>query len=204
MILFLYSIKNYKAQKLNSTNEIKLNAQFSEIIDLNNFYAINNLNQIYILNKKNLTINKTININIFLNKYVDKINFYYSYYFTFLLKISDSIITLFVSDNNNNIVIFQNYQISMSGIKWKFKKEENILKNTGINSIKMYNNNVLFLGNYNSYLINVKKLKEDIKEKIKKEKEKEEEKEKEKEEENQKENKNNEFAENQNKNCIII
>ena len=31
-----YSIKNYKAQKLNSTNEIKLNAQFSEIIDLNN------------------------------------------------------------------------------------------------------------------------------------------------------------------------
>ena len=160
-----YSIKNYKAQKLNSTNEIKLNAQFSEIIDLNNFYAINNLNQIYILNKKNLTINKTININISLNKYIDKINFYYSYYFTFLLKISDSIITLFVSDNNNNIVIFQNYQISMSGIKWEFKKEENILKNTGINSIKMHNNNVLFLGNYNSYLIDIKKLKEDIKKK---------------------------------------
>ena len=60
---------------MNSTNQIKINTKLCEIVDLNNFfYAINNLNKIYILNKKNLEINKTINID--LNKY-DNSNFFF-------------------------------------------------------------------------------------------------------------------------------
>ena len=165
-----YLIKNNKAEFLNSTDQIIIDAVYSEIIDLNNyFYLINNRDKIYILNKNNLNLNKTININ--LDKYNSKNNnsYYYSNskkYFTSLFKITDKIISLFIFDNNGRVVDFQNYYISMSGIKWELKKEENFLREITINSLKRYNNKLLFLGEYKSFLIDMIIKKNDIKENL--------------------------------------
>jgi len=54
----------------------------------------------------------------------------------------------------------------MSGIKWELKKEENILRKHIIISLKRYNNKLLFLGEYNSFLIEFVNKKNDIKENL--------------------------------------
>ena len=146
---------------MNSTDQINIDAVHSEIIDLNNsFYLVNNKDKIYILSKNNLNLNKTINISLYNNKYL-----YPSYnYFTSLFKITDKIISLFVFDSDGRVVNFQNYQISMSGIKWELKKEENILSGNTINSLKRYNDELLFLGEYKSFLVEMTIYKNDIKE----------------------------------------
>ena len=77
----------------------------------------------------------------------------------------------------------------MSGIKWELKKEKNILKENLIKSLEVCNNELLLLGNNNSYLIGLQISKEDMKKK---------------EEEYKNEDIDTEFEENQNSNCIII
>jgi len=144
-----YLIKNDKAEFLNSTDQINIDKVYSEIIDLNNsFYLVNNKDEIYILNKNNLNVNKTININL------DKYEYFYSTSNTSLFKITDKIIILFIFDNEGGFVDFQIYQISMSGIKWELKKEENILRNA-IKTLKRFNNKLLFLGDDKSFLIKI-------------------------------------------------
>ena len=148
-----YLIKDDKAKQLNSTNQFNIDTKYSEVIDLNSgFYALNNKDKIYILNKNNLEIIKTININL------DKLNTQFYYYsfsiFTTLFKSFDTIITLFIFDNDNKIVDFQNYKISMSGIKWELEKGHNLLWDK-INSLKKCGNNLLFLGNNKSYLVDI-------------------------------------------------
>ena len=54
----------------------------------------------------------------------------------------------------------------MSGIKWDLKKEENILRKHIIISLKRYNNKLLFLGEYNSFLICLANKKNNIKENL--------------------------------------
>jgi len=163
-----YLIKKNKTEFLNSNAQINIDEAYSEIIDLNkSFYLLNNKNKIYILNKNNLNLNKTISINIKEYKYIKIINDNYisshSYnYFTSLFKITDKIISLFIFYNNGLFVDFQNYHISMSGIKWELKKENSLLVNS-INSLKRYNNKLLFLGENNSFLIELTNNKDDNK-----------------------------------------
>ena len=83
-----------------------------------------------------------------------------------MFKITDKIISLFIFDNNGWVVDFQNYYISISGIKWELKKEENFLREITINSLKRYNNKLLFLGEYKSFLIDMIIKKNDIKENL--------------------------------------
>ena len=149
-----YLIKDDKAKQLNSTNQFNIDTKYSEVIDLNSgFYALNNKDKIYILNKNNLEINKTININL------DKLNTQFYYYsssiFTTLFKSFDTIITLFIFDTYNKIVDFQNYKISMSGIKWELEKEKNVISDKIYALKKLDNNNLLFLGNNKSYLVDI-------------------------------------------------
>ena len=165
-----YLIKNNKVEFLNSKNQINIDKDYSEIIDLNkSFYLLNNKDKIYLLNKNNLNLNKTISIKININKYeyISKSydNYFYSNknnYFTSLFKISDKIISLFIF-YNNWAIDFQNYHLSMSGIKWELKKENTLLINS-FNSLKRYNNKLLILGEYNSFLIRMTNNKNDNKE----------------------------------------
>ena len=139
---------------LNSTEQIKIDVNYSQIIDLNNsYYYLNNKDKIYILNKKNLNLIKTININLNKINSINQYYYYYNNYFTILFKISDKIVTLFIVYDRQKNVYFHNYQISMSGIKWELEKEDYIMTDK-INKIKLTNNNILFSGENNLYLVN--------------------------------------------------
>ena len=135
----------------------------------NLYYAVNNRNQIFLLNQKDLSITKTINIDKELSE-ESKI---------YMLKLSPLVVSLFIYDKLNDVDIYnnynysnnskvsidiQNYEISMNGIKWDLKKEKNIINEKCKNYeetifIKLYKDTIL-LDNYKKNVLNFIKPKE--------------------------------------------
>ena len=167
--LYLYNIENKRSKLLSSKKNITLFNE-SSIIELNNlYYAVNNRNQIFLLNQKDLSITKTINIDKELSE-ESKI---------YMLKLSPLVVSLFIYDKLNDVDIYnnynysnnskvsidiQNYEISMNGIKWDLKKEKNIINEKCKNYeetifIKLYKDTIL-LDNYKKNVLNFIKPKE--------------------------------------------
>ena len=165
--VYIYiKLKKKRSKLLCSKNNISLFNE-SSIIKLNNlYYVVNNRNQIFLLNQKDLNLNKTININKNLSE-ESKIH---------IFKLSPIVVSLFIYDklydkynynNTNNckdLVDIQNYEISMDGIKWDLKKEKNIInkkcKRYEQNIFIKLNKDTILLANYKEKVLNFIKPKE--------------------------------------------
>lgn len=157
-----YLIKKNGVTALNQTN-INLNdIYYINIIDLNDkYYAVNNKDQIYILDKKSLLKIKTLDLK--LSSYYNSLykkdpnkNYYsfsikiYPNYYTFISKVSNNIVTLLIISNQDR-VDFKNYEISMEGIEWELKKSQNLF-NENINFVKQFDRYFLIGNNNKVYL----------------------------------------------------
>ena len=134
-IFFHFSSKNLELYKINNNKcslemslKININSKDASIIELNNeFYCLNDKNKILLLNKKDLSIAKTIKSNS------ENLG---------ILKISDKIITIFMSSYQQ--LIFRNYTILSNGIKWDLSKTKNLL-NENISNFCTNKNYILFI-----------------------------------------------------------
>ena len=137
-----FIIKNNKCSLQNKIN-ISINYQKASIDVLNNeLFYINDGQNILLLNKSNLLLTKTINLN--------KNNLG-------ILKITDRLVTIFSSNQNNFIVL--HCDILSNGIKWNVIKTNNLLNNT---VDRVYQNKNFILcrcynyGNYYCVLFEIK------------------------------------------------
>ena len=112
--------------------KISINYKNSLIDVLNNeFFYINDGQNILLLNKSNLVLTKTINLNM------NNLG---------ILKITDRLVTIFASNQNNFVAL--NCDILSNGIKWNVTKTINLLNNT---VDKVFQNKNFILCRCNNY-----------------------------------------------------
>ena len=106
------------------------------IIELNNdYFCLNDLKMILLLNKNDLSVVKTININS------DNLG---------MLKISSKYMSIFVNDHYN--LVSSNYNISSNGIKWTIDQEKTLLNDEKAAKFFQDKNYILFKSNsYDSF-----------------------------------------------------
>ena len=112
--------------------KISINYKNALIDVLNNeFFYINDGQNILLLNKSNLVLTKTINLNM------NNLG---------ILKITDRLVTIFASNQNNFVAL--NCDILSNGIKWNVTKTINLLNNT---VDKVFQNKNFILCRCNNY-----------------------------------------------------
>ena len=140
--LEIYTITNNKCL-LKNKSTIKTDYKNVSIIELNNdYFCLNDLKMILLLNKNDLSVVKTINIDS------DNLG---------MLKISSKYISIFVNDHYS--LVSSNYNISSNGIKWTIDQEKTLLNDKKAEKFFQDNNYILFKSNsYKSqyYLYKIK------------------------------------------------
>ena len=131
--LKLYEIRNNECYLKNSS-KIKINYTKASIFEINNdFYCLNDLNLILLLNKNDLSVAKTININS------DNLG---------ILKITDKLVSIFVTQNY--MLYAKKYDISSNGLKWTLNYEKTVLYEEALRYFKDKNYILFQLSNYHS------------------------------------------------------
>ena len=137
--LSLYAIKNNKIS-FEKSLKIDIYPKNISIIELKEYYCLNDKKKILLLNKINLEIAKTISLD---SKNIG------------ILKISNKLLSIFISDYYG--LFSKNYTISSDGIKWSLNKTKTLLKQfQTFNSCYHDNNYILFMNENSCSLFDIK------------------------------------------------
>ena len=135
--LEIYKIINNECH-LQNKSEIKSNYKNASIFELNNdYFCLNDLTIILLLNKNDLSVAKTIKINF------ENLG---------MLKISSKFVSIFVNDNYN--LVSNNYNILFNGIKWSLNQKQTLLLKNAIKCFKDKNYILFQFNNNNSSFSN--------------------------------------------------
>ena len=141
--LRLYEIKNNNNNVSSDKSlKIEIDPKNIDIIELNSeYYCLNDKSKILLLNKLNLDIAKTI------SSVSNNLG---------ILKISDKLISIFISEYYFTPFHYNNYIISSNGIKWDLFKQKNLLEKKEFKNFYFDNNYILFVNNNECSLFNIK------------------------------------------------